>query len=310
MNAIDIIKSIKNEGKSLRVWYVLRENRNETDRGESRNPNWTERVSPFFLEKEEAVTALEDRFNECKPKFGEYDEFSLWYCDLDMDDLEEVDWEGIEEGMAAFEDEDLEEIIHESDTAVYDYSKEISYDYPSVDGDYLVVWNWERYIGYARNINEIRKGMYGETEEMCCHTDRVFCPQVSVLIKAQELEGLSKDQEYELLKDRLDEPSEDWRWTRQAEGYIRNYLRDMLENIEIEYHSVLVDYAANNATSVTVANAFKVDEQKLLDSSILGDFQREYDEAPCDPDGLNEEQEQNLLDIENKYIELIKELRK
>lgn len=310
MNAIDIIKRIKNEGESLRVWYVRRTNWNEAARDKSCNPNSSERVSGFYLDRDEAMEILKEKFNACKPEFGEYEEFDLMYCDLGIDDLEEVDWEGIDEDLVAFEDDDLEEIIHENGRMEVDWTEESSYDYPSVDGDYLVIWNWERYIGYARNINEIRRGMYGETEEICCHEDKVFRPQASVLIKADELEGLTNEQVYELLKDRLDEPSEDWRWTFQAEGYIKNYLRDMLEGIESEYHSALVDYAANSATSTTVANAFKVDEQKLRNSNLLGEFQQEYDEAPCDPDGLNEEQEQNLLRIENKYIELIKELRK
>ena len=226
MKTTDIIKKVKNENTPITVLYGTRTNWDETARDTSSNPNYTERITGFFTDREEAWNAIEEKANEHEASFGEYDEFDLYKAEVSTDDIKDIDWEELEE----FDDEKLFELVDEGNCTEWDdIVSEESYSYQSVEGALLIVWNWERYIGYARNINEIRYGMYGETEETCCHEDKVFRPQVDVLCTAEELDGLSPEQERELVEERLQEDYRDWRWTRQAESYIRHYLHDNYE---------------------------------------------------------------------------------
>lgn len=230
MNATDIIKKVKNENTPITVWYGTRTNWDETARDTSSNPNYTERITDFYEDREEAWEAIEA--SEKNAEFGKYDIYDLWEAKVSPDDLDGIDWEEIEE-WDNFDEEKFYELIHEENCTEWDaIVNEVSYEYPSVEGALLVEWNWERYIGYARNINCIRLGMYSETEEICCKEDMVFRPQVDVLCTAEELDGLSPEQERDLVEERLQEDYRDWRWTRQAESYIRHYLHDNYEQEE------------------------------------------------------------------------------
>lgn len=219
MKTSKIIATIKEQGQAT-VWFVNQSNYDETSRDNSVGPNWIKRISDFFLDREEAYKKMEEECQSCKSEYGEYNEFALWYCELTQEDLE--GWEDYE--AEDFSDSDLEEIIEEIGCE-YDCSLESSYEYQDIQGDILVIWNFERYIGYARNINEIRKGFFGETEKVCCKVDKVFRPQADILIKKSELEGLTAEEEKALIEERL--YNQDWRWTLQAEAYIKNYLSDL-----------------------------------------------------------------------------------
>ena len=234
MTTTEMILRVKNEGATLTVWYGTRTNWDETARDTSSNPNYTERITGFYENREEAWNAIEEIANAHEARFGEYDEFCLWKAEIAPDDLDETDWEVWEEDLDSFDDEKFYELINEQYCTEWEDVKEVSYNYPSVEGALLVVWNWEKYVGYARNINEIRRGMYGETEEICCKEDKVFRPQVDVLCTAAELEGLTREEERDLVEERLRGGYRDWRWTRQADAYIRHYLRDNYEQEEDE----------------------------------------------------------------------------
>lgn len=91
------------------------------------------------------------------------------------------------------------------DGANYDFNK-------SIDGAILIVWNWQRYTGYARKCEEIRYAYYKETEEVLTKQDRTFVSQVDVLLTAEEV---AECENYEELKERLMERCFDgtWKWT-------------------------------------------------------------------------------------------------
>lgn len=226
MKTPEIITTIKEQGRAT-VWFVNQSNYDETSRDTSSSPNWTKRISDFFLDREEAYKKMEEECQACKPEFGEYNDFDLWYCEVKQEDIEEwADYKGWEDYEAEdFSDSDLEEIIEETGREEYDYCLGSSYDYQDIQGDLLVIWNWEMYVVYARNINEIRKGFFGETEKVCCKEDKTFIPQADILIKKSELEGLTAEEEKELIEERL--YNQDWRWTRQAEAYIKDYLNNL-----------------------------------------------------------------------------------
>ena len=306
MNATDIIKKVKNENTPITVWYGTRTNWNESARDTSSNPNYTERITGFFTDREEAWNAIETKLNEHEARFGEYDEFELWKVKISPDDLDGIDWEEIEE-FDNFDDEKLFDIINEECHNDWDDTvKEVTYSYPSVAGAILVIWGWETYVGYSRMIHEIRYGMQGEDESMCCPIDRIYRPQTSVIATAEELKGLSKAELHSLLQTKLLEEG-DWRWTSQARGYIRNYLNELKESAKEEQSDALIHYAANLCDGDAVLKEFDKTRTQEFEAA-LGYFQKEWDAVPIDAEGPNDEQEEKLNEIVEKYVEDINNL--
>ena len=221
MNTIEFIKKVKNEGKALTVYHlskILWEAGNDTASAISE-----EYLDGFYFDREDAVKAMEDVAKSTVPEFGVRTEICLDKAEISPDDLDGVDFDEVEEfdGMV-FGDSDLLEIFNEHRD--YEDSRDVEYQYKSVDGALLVFWSWNRYIGYARDLQEIREGMYGEDESICIKQDKTFVTQCDVLIEKQELEGLSREDRRSLIEQRLGESQ--WKWTMQAEAYIREYLRD------------------------------------------------------------------------------------
>ena len=72
-NVTDFIKKVKNEGNTLTVWYGTRTNWDETARDTSSNPNYSERITDFYEDREEAWEAIEA--SEKNAEFGKYDEY-------------------------------------------------------------------------------------------------------------------------------------------------------------------------------------------------------------------------------------------
>ena len=220
MNALEFIKRVKNEGESLPVWWVNRKNF-DVDETE----NWTKAVSGVCQDRSMAVATLKELAAAHKAEFGQRDEFVLMRGEVEPDDLNDVDWEELEEYPEDFTEADvLEMVIQNGSMDFDDVSEYVDYDYPSVEGALLVVWRWERHIGYARNFVEMRWGVAGETEELCVEQDKVFAPQVSVLCTKDELDGLSDADRRQLILQRLDEPK--WRWTPKSYGLIQFDMQD------------------------------------------------------------------------------------
>lgn len=276
-------------------------NWDETARDTSRDPNWTKRISGFFLDREEAYKKMEEECQSCKSEAGEYNEFWLCYCDIINEDLEE--WADYEDDD--FSDSDLEEIIKETGLCEYDFCMESSYDYQDIQGDILVIWNWEMHVGYARNINEIRIGFFGETEKILCKEDNTFIPQADILVKKSEREGLTAAEEKALIEERL--YSQDWRWTRQAEAYIQDYLNDLEESAKAEQADALIRYAANDCDSEEVEKAFGKAGSVELEAK-LGYFIDEFNAVEVDADGATPEQDEQLNAVIEKYIAVINNL--
>lgn len=307
MNATDIIKKVKNENTPIAVWYGTRTNWNENERDTSSNPNYAERITGFFTDREEAWNAIEAKANEHEARFGEYDEFDLRKAKISPDDLDGIDWEELEE-FDNFDDEKLFDLINEECYTDWDDTvKEVSYSYPSVAGAILAIWGWERYVGYSRMIHEIRYGIQGEDESICCPIDHTYRPQASVIATAEEIEGLSKVELHSLLETKLLAKG-DWRWTLQAFAYIRHYLKDLKESAREEQSDALIHYAGNLCNSDAVLKAFGKTRTQEFEAA-LGYFQKEYDAVPCDAEGPNEEQEEQLNDIVEKYVDELNNIR-
>lgn len=71
-----------------------------------------------------------------------------------------------------------------------------------------------------------------------------------------------------------------------------------------EERAVLVEYAANLCNSDKVAEVFGCEPTEEL-SNILCDFVREWEAAPCDPEGATPEQDAVLDSILGEYAERI-----
>lgn len=221
MKAIDFIKKVKNEGKALTVYHLQKICWQEgNDNGD---PLSTDDIDGFYFDIDTAKQAMKDAADSTQPEFGVRIEFCLDKAEISPDDLDEVDFDEVEE----FDDSDLLEIFNENRD--YEESRDVEYQYKSVDGALLVFWSWNRYIGYARDLREIREGMYDEDESICIKQDRTFVTQCDVLIEKQEMEGLSREDRRSLIEQRLGESK--WKWTMKAEAYIRRYIRENFEKV-------------------------------------------------------------------------------
>ena len=226
MNTIEFIREIKNEGKALTVYHLQKICWEEGN--DNCNPLSTDDIDGFYFDIDTAKQAMKDAADSTQPEFGVRIEFCLDKADISPDDLDDVDWDEVEElGEMAFDDSDLLEIFNNHRD--YEESIDVTYDYKSVEGALLVFWSWNRYIGYARDLQEIREGYYSEDETLCIKKDKVFVPQCDVLIEKQELEGLSKQDRRALIEQRLGESH--WKWTMKAEAYIRHYIRENFEKV-------------------------------------------------------------------------------
>ena len=93
--------------------------------------------------------------------------------------------------------------------------EEKKYDYESLDGDILIEWSWERYIGYARNFIALRYGREDETEaDIFDGSDSVYHPYTTILLKYNDIKGLTGDEIEERIIEELCD--DDWRWTSNA----------------------------------------------------------------------------------------------
>ena len=239
MKAVDFIKQVKAEGKALPVWFV--EVRTYED-GDNASPDYRNKETDdsLYFDYDQAYEAMKEIADEQQADFGERIEVNLMKAEIGPDDLDDVDWEAVEDmGEAAFGDSELMDIIEESGSADWTNDERvIHYEYESVEGALLVFWSWDRYVGYARNFEEVRSGYYKETTEMCIPIDKTFSRQCTVLAKASELEGLTDQERYDLIEERLHNGYKcgagEWKWTFKAEARIEDYLGEIKPKDEEE----------------------------------------------------------------------------
>lgn len=215
MKAIDFIKKIKNEGEALEV-FGLRKTRWEYG-VDNCNPLSEEYQEGFYYDIDEAKKAMQELADETKPEFGVTTEIILLSAEIGPEDVEDIDTENGD----FFDNDDLLEIFKEC----CDFNDSIykDYEYKSLDGALLVFWRWHKYVGYARNIAEIREGWH-EDESICIKRDSLTATQCDVLATKEELEGLSDSDRKTLIRQRLDESR--WKWTFRAEAFIEDYISD------------------------------------------------------------------------------------
>lgn len=119
--------------------------------------------------------------------------------------------------VAAFIQQEYDETLEDIECANYDFNK-------SIEGSIIVVWAWEKHIGYAREFKELRYAWHDETERMLAKEDRTFVPQVDVVMTKEEVES-SADLKAELTK-RLLGSSDRWKWTRP--GHVESAIEEIV----------------------------------------------------------------------------------
>ena len=239
MKAIDFIKQVKSEGTALPVYWI---NVFTFEDGDNASPDYRDKetLDEFYYDYDKAYDAVNKVASEQVPDFGERIEVLLMKAEVEPDNLSDIDWQDIEDlGDAAFGDSELRDLIDEKCYVELDgHEQFVYYDYRSVEDDLLVFWNWERYVGYARNIEEIRRGYRNETTELCIPIDHTFKTQCSILATKDELEDLTAEEYKDLVEERLynwfdcEYTQGEWRWTMKANNWIENYLRGLEEDDE------------------------------------------------------------------------------
>lgn len=104
-------------------------------------------------------------------------------------------------------------LLRDVDCPNYDFDK-------SLEGAVLVFWSWERYIGYARKLIEVRRAYSDDTEALLTKQDKVFATQCDILLKADEVEAA--DDLQEAIRERLEDGS--WKWNNP--GFITSAIEN------------------------------------------------------------------------------------
>ncbi len=98
------------------------------------------------------------------------------------------------------------EELYEVDCPNYDIDK-------SIEGSIIVIWEWHRYVGYARNFVELRYAYDGETEALLTKEDSTSGNKVDIVLTKEEAENC-EDLENELIDRLLADDA--WKWTRES----------------------------------------------------------------------------------------------
>lgn len=212
MKAVDFIKQIKNTGEAAKCYFIEKQVFEDVDGADASD---SKLLPTMYFSEEEARAEIAKLLPTLKADFGEYLSINLMYGIIEPDDLEDVDWESVDElGTAWFDDADLFKIINDNDSAndiEYFY---VNYEYKKLEGAILVLWSWQTYVGYCRKCEEIRYAYSDEDEKICIPIDHTNRTQCSVLCTAEEQDGLSKEDIMNLVNQKLGDSR--WKWQNNA----------------------------------------------------------------------------------------------
>lgn len=219
IQAVDFIKKIKTTGESAKCYFIEKQVFQDVDGSDAHG----EYLPTMYFNEEDARTAINALIPTLEADFGEYLSINLMYGTVEPDDLENLDWEAIENhGEECFTDANLFDIINENDSAedieyFYKY-----YEYKKLEGSILVFWSWQQHVGYCRKFEDVRYAYNDEDEKMCIKEDRTYNTQCDVLCEAGELEGLSREEIRDLVSRKLGENH--WKWQNDAVRIFNEYV--------------------------------------------------------------------------------------
>ncbi len=107
-----------------------------------------------------------------------------------------------------------------------------------IEGAIVVRWNWEKYIGYARNFEGLRYAYCDETDNSIDtgNLERTFRSNESVLLTAEEIDGLEG-------QDLLDRINEELSLTHYKWNYFQKHPTDdkIINDLDINIESNVED---------------------------------------------------------------------
>jgi hypothetical protein len=200
--------------------------------GESCNPIRTDlylyETSEEAKQKAMSLDANNEVYNDCTLYTGEISEDDILSL-TGYETIEEFDEAMAEpystdsriKNLGEFEKGDVAQAIFENpteertiDCVNYDFNK-------SLDGSVLVLWSWERYIGYARKLIEVRRATSEDTEAILTKKNKVYATQCDILFTAEDVENA--DDLKAAIRERLEDGS--WKWTNTG------FITEAIENI-------------------------------------------------------------------------------
>ena len=151
---------------------------------------------------------------------------------IDMDNLSDID----------FDVDDIElSDLDDYRTYYGDYEEVYSgctNEGDNIKGAVLVAWNYEKYVGYARNLEYI--GVAGEypfhdfeteSDLYSGNEERTFHTNYSVVATLEDLDGLTTNEKQNLIEERLNESH--WKWN--FFGNAKRKIEEFIESLDEEY---------------------------------------------------------------------------
>lgn len=140
-------------------------------------------------------------------------------------------------------DEDYHEDIEVLTDEIFDFLgrnlntvETIQNEGESVEDDIILLWSWEKYPGYCRNFEGLRRGERGESEfDLRNNSEMSYKMNESVLLKAADVEGLTDAEILEKVMGELTDNGIEWKW-----NYFKDYpteskvIRELRLDIEEE----------------------------------------------------------------------------
>lgn len=189
-NYLQIIKEIQ-DGKRDKIYYV---DINLCNIDADGNENFVSFQECHILDSEEAcMKFVLDKESEVQGwcTIDTCYRISIYYVPVFKEDISY---------FATYNNEDdardfiLQFIIDNEDSADEVDSQLIEYDYKELKGCVLLFWDWYRYIGYARNYEDIRIA-YKEDESITIPIDHTYRTQCDVLLTVDDIKNCDTEEE-------------------------------------------------------------------------------------------------------------------
>lgn len=188
-------------------------------------------TTKYFYNVEHAKNYYNELLNTIDTNEGTPIEVCLYESEIYADDILE---------LTSYEE--IKEIFEGTGFDILE-SKQLSPDYKSIEGSIIVVWEWNRYVGYARNFKSLEIGTYNETEEdlITGNEDYTFGTCKSLLISSEETKNKTDSELREILENELF--GKDWKWTKISNIEVEiEYIIDVLKKIDMNKNNIAYYY--------------------------------------------------------------------
>lgn len=172
------------------------------------------------LQKFATMEEAEEYYNDLTPSIGFTPVIDKCTIEVESDDNLETELNDINKTLI-----DIETIIYGDESRGRD-----------ITGSIIIEWNYEKYVGYARNLTDI--GIAGqspfekfnyENDLISDNEDRTFRSNYSLLILDEDLKDLASDEAEELIYEELNKSF--WKWNHFKNNPNSAVIVDKIENL-------------------------------------------------------------------------------